>query len=51
MKKLILKFSVALLLIGISLTTLADEELPPYYLVGQFDGTIGEADGFSCLYI
>jgi len=43
MKKLILKFSVALLFMGISLSIFADEELPPYYLVGQIDGTIDEA--------
>lgn len=43
MKNLILKFSVAILFLGFSLTMFADEELPPYYLIGQVDGTIDEA--------
>jgi hypothetical protein len=43
MKNLILKFSVAILFLGISLTTFAEEELPPYYLIGQIDGTIDKA--------
>lgn len=43
MKKLILRFSAAILLMGISLSIFADEELPPYYLVAQLDGTIDDA--------
>lgn len=42
MKNLFLKFSIAFLFATISLTSFADEELPPYYSIGQLDGTINE---------
>ncbi len=42
MRNIILKISIAFLFLGVSLITFADEELPPYYLIGQVEGTIDE---------
>lgn len=42
MKKLILRFSVVLLFLSISYSMFADEELPPYYLIGKLDGSVDE---------
>jgi len=42
MKKLMLTFSMVMVFLGISISLLADDELPPYYLVGQLDGSVTE---------